>query len=481
MSSILLVNPPLQNDGVYGGPPFGLTLLATHLNNRKLNVEVIDLVPLVSKGKLSQISESEMIVYIKKGKCSKKLWHNLHFISKQLQKSNYKNLGFTIHDKYEFFYCLAIAKFIKRRIDCNIILGGFYISSSDLSFLNLYPFVDLIVKGYGEKTLEKYLKGHHLRNIPGISYRYKNKIYSKEPSKIKSIEDMDLPDYSFFKKSNYLIKSQKTKQFLIPYIINKGCNGKCKFCASHTYLKQIGNCIQYKSGIKVANEIRQLMKQNNSKYFIFCDDAINTNPKQLENVLDSLIYHRYNIYWGSFARADLITKDLAKKLSRSGCKYLVFGCESGSQKILNKMRKGTNTKTMQKTLANTYNNGILNFGYFMVNFPGETWNDFLRTVAFILKNHRKFYGVYCFEYHNREGSQLFIEQDPLTPDNDTFIGKIKIKLIQYLVAPFITASNIISILRINPKHIFTYIKLQLRDVPFPEYYFTYYDIINKKL
>lgn len=121
---------------------------------------------------------------------------------------------------------------------------------------------------------------------------------------------------------------------------------------------------------------------------------MNGDHKLLESIADKIIDEGLRIRYVGYARLDSrLTPQLIAKLARSGCKEISFGLESGSQRVLNMMRKGVSVKNYEDIIKNCHRAGIQVTTCVIVGFPGEMWRDFFLTLLLIFKLHRSIYRV----------------------------------------------------------------------------------------
>ena len=83
-----------------------------------------------------------------------------------------------------------------------------------------------------------------------------------------------------------------------------------------------------------------------------------------------------------------MTRGVFDKLAASGCREMLFGIESGSQRVIDRMRKGFRVADAENVVRDAAQAGIDVVANFMVGFPGETDADFAATLAFVEKNAR---------------------------------------------------------------------------------------------
>ena len=113
-----------------------------------------------------------------------------------------------------------------------------------------------------------------------------------------------------------------------------------------------------------------------------------------------MIKNNLNLRWGSQTRPDKwLTPALLQKMHQAGFNYLMFGVESGSQRILDKMKKNYNIKEVKRVIRDTKNAGIDITVSLMLDSPGEALSDFIKTISFVLKT-RKYVSVFSVNKSN---------------------------------------------------------------------------------
>ena len=205
---------------------------------------------------------------------------------------------------------------------------------------------------------------------------------------------------------------------VLPYLVAHGCKWRrCAFCSHHLSYEEYRE-----SNIRdVVNDLAVLSRKYKVKYISFSDEYL--TPKQLEQLAHWMIKMGLDIRWSTFVRAEPIftDKSFTKRLYDAGCRMLMFGFESATQRILNSMRKGTQVKHYAPILESCNNANIAVRLDFMVGFPGETEEDVERTFSFIEENHDiiatpfSSYAVAVFEL--REGISVMknIEKHKIKP------------------------------------------------------------------
>jgi hypothetical protein len=140
----------------------------------------------------------------------------------------------------------------------------------------------------------------------------------------------------------------------------------------------------------VVKEILHLYDKYGIKALYFCDSSLNPTLQRLNKLCDGFNEIKRKIgkelYWGGDIRATPISRNTLKRMYEVGCRFLMFGAESGSQRILNSMRKGVTTKNMADAFRWAKGAGIWVFTYWIVGYPGETGEDLYESMMFLTGN-----------------------------------------------------------------------------------------------
>ena len=134
-----------------------------------------------------------------------------------------------------------------------------------------------------------------------------------------------------------------------------------------------------------SREFEQLRKDGyGSVYFV--DDHFLLQPKRIEAICDGLIAAKNPIKYGLEGRVDSVAQHLFPKLAKSGCRTVMFGIESGSQKILDRLKKEQTLAEIESAVGNAKAAGIeIVHGFFVVGIPDETEEDLRATFKFASK------------------------------------------------------------------------------------------------
>jgi len=242
--------------------------------------------------------------------------------------------------------------------------------------------VDIVGIGEGERTvleLTETLKANgDLSKVPGLAF-IKNGQIVVTPSR-ELITDWDKEvslDWDLVDFKQYINQVGSFKN--IPIITSRGCPFRCGFCYN---LK--ANQRKYR-GWSIEQTIKELKKlmDRGIDYITFEDDNFLVDKQRTREIVKFL--YRNNIKWGADNgfRVDSLDEETLKTFQETGCDHIAFGAESGSQRILDFIRKDIQTEQILKAtqLITQYNMGA-KYSW-MVGIPNESKEDVYQTLDLI--------------------------------------------------------------------------------------------------
>ena len=160
----------------------------------------------------------------------------------------------------------------------------------------------------------------------------------------------------------------------------RGCPFKCNWCAKPIY----GNRYNSRSPQNVVAELKMLKEKFNFDHIWFCDDIFGLKPGWVHEFADLVEKEKLHFRFKIQARADLLLQEnYIRDLARAGCENIWMGAESGSQKILDAMDKGTTVEQIYEATRLLKNNGIHPSFFIQFGYPGETKEDIAKTIRMI--------------------------------------------------------------------------------------------------
>ncbi|MBI2361783.1 MAG: radical SAM protein [Elusimicrobia bacterium] len=173
----------------------------------------------------------------------------------------------------------------------------------------------------------------------------------------------------------------------------RSCSFKCSFCSYPTIAGDLALM-----DLDTAVGTFRKAKEAGASALIFVDDTFNVPRPRFEQLVDRLIAEDLDLPWYSFLRCQFVDEKLVEKMRRSGCQGVFLGIESGSDRILKNMTKGSAAEFYGPGIRWLKKSGIITVGAFVIGFPGETAETVEETRAFIEGSGLDFYFLQPFYY-----------------------------------------------------------------------------------
>ena len=167
--------------------------------------------------------------------------------------------------------------------------------------------------------------------------------------------------------------------FSLNIVSSRGCPYRCNWCAKPIY----GDYFSVRSPLSVAEEMRALKDDCGAEHLWFADDIFGLQPKWVREFADVVERLGAAVPFKMQSRVDLMTADTVRALHRAGCAEVWMGAESGSQKILSAMDKGTRVDQIAVARENLRKEGIRACYFLQFGYPGENWQDIQQTIALV--------------------------------------------------------------------------------------------------
>ena len=246
---------------------------------------------------------------------------------------------------------------------------------------------DFIVIGEGEQTLSELI--NHLNNnqitdnISGLAFRKDGKtILTGKREVMKDLDAIPMPAWNLIDIDKY--KSawvNKWGYFSLNMGTTRGCPFKCNWCAKPIY----GNRYNVRSPQNVVNELKYLKGHFNFDHIWFCDDIFGLKPGWVNEFADILEKEKFTFRFKIQSRVDLLLQENnIAALARAGCDTVWVGAESGSQKILDAMDKGTTVEQIYEATRLLKNHGIKPAFFLQFGYLGETIEDIDKTIQMLM-------------------------------------------------------------------------------------------------
>lgn len=198
---------------------------------------------------------------------------------------------------------------------------------------------------------------------------------------MRELDSLPMPAWDLVNMKDYRAMWMKSSgYFSMNMGTTRGCPFKCNWCAKPIY----GNRYNSRSPEHVINELKWLKEKFAFDHIWFCDDIFGLKPGWVKRFADLVQQEQLQFKFKIQARADLLLQDdYIKDLARAGCDNIWMGAESGSQRILDAMDKGTTIEQIYSATKLLKKHGIKPSFFIQFGYLGETIEDIKKTIGMI--------------------------------------------------------------------------------------------------
>lgn len=276
---------------------------------------------------------------------------------------------------------------------CRIIVGGTHATALPEQVLTECPDIDVVARLEYDYTLDEIMRaGNTLDNVRGIAFR-KDGAVVVTPDRPWN-DDMDsIPFVSkvYEKFLNvYDYDYALAQSPMIQISSARGCPFRCNFCSYPSTMG--GRHMRKRSVNNFVDELEYIAEHMPYIKEIFIeDDTFTVDKARVTEICDEILRRGLKPVWSCNSRADL-PYDVMAKMKAAGCRCLVVGYESGSQKVLDETQKGIKLEQSLAFAQNAKKLGLKVFGCFMIGLKGDT----LETIEETFRFAKKVYPDMCF-------------------------------------------------------------------------------------
>ncbi|MFQ6066723.1 MAG: B12-binding domain-containing radical SAM protein [bacterium] len=285
-------------------------------------------------------------------------------------------------------YDLLTVKVLKEKMkNVFIVLVGSHPTFFHENIMRENPQVDAICRGEFDLTVRDLaaalLNGDDLKKVRGITYRDESGIHVNEVRPlIKNLDELPFPARHMV-KSDYYRQGTFMGKHSTTMVTSRGCPYRCIFCLWPGTL--YGRKFRARSPENIVDEIEQIVKDHHVDEIYFDDDSFALNRPRLLRICELIQKRRIKVKWIPQCRVSSMDEEVVRAMKRAGCHYIRFGVESGSQKMLDVMKKGINLGQIKQAFDLCREAGIRTQAFFLLGIPGETPETIRETMEFAKK------------------------------------------------------------------------------------------------
>jgi anaerobic magnesium-protoporphyrin IX monomethyl ester cyclase len=276
---------------------------------------------------------------------------------------------------------------VSQRAGCTVLVNGS--DASDHASDYLKRGFRCVLLGEAEWTLLELLQrllrdgDSDVSDIAGISYLHPgtgDPVQTPRRSLMRDLDLLPMPARDLVDVKKYASAWRSAHGFFsLNMVSSRGCPYRCNWCAKPIY----GDHFSVRSPRSIAEEMRSLKRDYGVEHLWFADDIFGLKPKWISELSSEVELLDAAIPFKMQSRVDLMTQEAVRALRRAGCTEVWMGAESGSQKILSAMDKGTLIDQIGVARGNLKAEGIRACYFLQFGYPGETWHDIQKTIALV--------------------------------------------------------------------------------------------------
>ncbi|MBN2383093.1 B12-binding domain-containing radical SAM protein [bacterium] len=322
--------------------------------------------------------------------------------AERLANQSYDLIGFQVYTfdvRYLSAYLEASRRVAPRAV---LVAGGPHPTAAPEEMLTEFPQLEAVFCGEAEPGLPllcerlaelgaagapqfpSWSQAGHFEAVPGLVVRDGGGDFIRNQRRF--VEDLDatgFPAWDKLKPLAYPPAPQGTftrRLPVAPIIVTRGCPFDCTFCAGHLIA---GKKLRSRSARNVVDEIEFLVREYGIQEIHIEDDNFSLNRKMVSSFCQELLAREIDVSWScpNGLRLDSLDQELVGLMARAGCYSIALGIESGSQRILDLMKKRLKvTEVTDKINMIRRSSDISITGFFMIGYPGETEAEIRETI-----------------------------------------------------------------------------------------------------
>lgn len=305
-------------------------------------------------------------------------------IISEIRKEQPDLVGMSFLSTTSYPYAKIFARQIRAEIpDIKLAFGGVFVSLNAMNVKQQCPEINFVCRGDGEQLILDLLESlDHPENVAGVTWSKGDEvIHNPDRPLEQNLEQWPFPDRESLK-----LDFVESMPLDVPLILSKerfttmqtsrGCPWPCIFCDIPNFGR---GKWRSRSPEHVVAELKHLEERGyRSVYFL--DDNFLLQPNRIEKICTLIKKEKLSIRWGCEGRVDSEARHLFPLMAKAGCRTIMFGIESGSQKILDRLRKKQTVEEITIAVRTAKEAKIeLVHGFCVVGSPDETAEDMMKS------------------------------------------------------------------------------------------------------
>lgn len=263
---------------------------------------------------------------------------------------------------------------LKRDLGMPLFTMGAVQHARRLAFLMAHPWMDgLVLEALGD-DFARYLNGE---TGPFENLVLRNAECHSGHAKPAGRFEMPLPRHDLLDLRRYRYPGMRTDRFTTT-LTSYGCPFQCTYCEAP------GFGFRYRTPALVVDELR-FIRSLGVRELCFKDWTFAANRRQGEMLLDAMMDANVGIEWFTFTRAEVLDRDLIRKMKRAGCHTLQIGVETAQTDILIRYKRRVEKERLEDVFRACREEGIATLATLILGLAGDNADDICRTIDYVIR------------------------------------------------------------------------------------------------
>ncbi len=285
---------------------------------------------------------------------------------------------------------------VAHRRNIPVVAGGPDPSSAPETYLRSGD-IQTVGRGEGEQTgvdLARHFSESNpsdIHDIPGLAMMENGGVSYTVPRPF--IENLDTVPYPARDLIDWDAYAALTRQLhgvsQLTLMTARGCPFHCTWCSKPIF----GNRYRHRTAKNIVGEMLELKQRYRPEMIRFTDDIFTIHRRKFLELADEIEKQDAQIPFECLSRVDLVDREVLQRLRDIGCRKILYGVESGSQRVLDSMKKGTTVEEVNRISRLTREYGIQQYWFIIYGYPPEDINDLRLTIDLIRRLQPDDYGI----------------------------------------------------------------------------------------
>jgi radical SAM superfamily enzyme YgiQ (UPF0313 family) len=287
---------------------------------------------------------------------------------------------------------LHVVRELKKRIKTYAVFTGPLVTALDRRFLDNFPEIDCICRGEFDYIIgeiaDALAKQSPVCGISGVTVREGGTVVQSGPARhVENLDDLPFPAYDMIDFNDYT-ESVFVALPTATMITSRGCPYQCIYCwfpqtiYTHKWRSQ--------SPRRVVDEMEYLVNKFNVRELRIDDDMFEVDRKRVIDICNLMMERGIRVPYAPQCRPDYIDDELLSILKKSGCNRVLLGIESGSQMILDNIKKNITLPQIENAVRLLKKHKIDIHNCFTFGFPWDTPETIRQTIEFACRLNSEF-------------------------------------------------------------------------------------------